>query len=206
MFSAARTVVAFGLLFQFAGLFKLLVVARYFGAGPILDAYYLGMVLPSFLIGLSTALLQTGFVPAYVEAQSRKDGATAQRLRSLALTWTALLLAVIAAVLIACQRPILALLWPNIDPEVHAGLVRSFAVMMWIAPLNGSIDAMGLLLNAEGKFTAAAAAPLANVLLSTLVLILCGEKTLEVLIVSLFAGLPLRWACCSWHSDGTISG
>lgn len=189
MFSAARTVVAFGLLFQFAGLFKLLVVARYFGAGPILDAYYLGMVIPSFLIGLSTAFLQTGFVPAYVEARSRKDGETAERLRSLALTWTVLLLAVISAFLMAGERPIVALLWPNINPEVHSGLVLSFAVMIWIAPLNGLIDAIGLLLNAEGKFTAAAAAPLTNVLVSTLVLISCREKTLEVLIGSLFSGL-----------------
>src|SRR5579862_3358855 len=46
MLAAARTVVGFGLILQAAGFGKLLVIANYFGAGPLLDAYYLGLVVP----------------------------------------------------------------------------------------------------------------------------------------------------------------
>src|SRR6185437_13876937 len=82
VFSAARTVVSLGLLYQVSGLGRLLVIARYFGAGPLLDAYYLGQVVPAFLIGLSTALLQTVFVPAYIDAVARNEGSEASEIRN----------------------------------------------------------------------------------------------------------------------------
>ena len=90
--SAARTVVVFGVILQVAGFVKLLVIADYFGAGPLLDAYYLGLVIPTFLAGVSAGILQTGFVPAYVGARARGTDATARTLGNATLTWTTLAL------------------------------------------------------------------------------------------------------------------
>lgn len=192
IFSAARTVVSLGLLYQVAGLARLLVIARYFGAGPLLDAYYLGQVVPAFLIGLSTALLQTIFIPAYVEALARDDGTEATTIRNGSLTWTALLLGLAAAVIWVGEPLVLDVLWPGIDPAIQSGLRIAFGVLVWTTPLNGLIDAIGLTLNAEGRFTAAASAPLANVIVSVTVLILWPEKGLDALMISLFAGLAAQ--------------
>lgn len=192
MFSAARTVVAFGLVFQVAGLGKLLIIAQYFGAGPVLDAYYLGLVIPTFLAGLAAALMQVGFVPTYIEARASKDDQAAERIRSDALIYTTALLGIAAAIIYAAEGPVVALLWPSIDPTIHMFLWTSFALLIWTTPITGFIDGVALLLNAEGRFVAAAAAPLASLLTSTALIILSPEKTLRVLVWSLFAGLAAQ--------------
>lgn len=189
MFSAARTVVALGLVFQIAGLGKLLIIARYFGAGPVLDAYYLGLVIPTFLAGLSASFLHIGFVPQYIEARAREDNAAAGKIRNDALTLTALALGLAAVIAGIAEKPVMALLWPSIDPVIRANLVASFTILMWTAPINGFIGAVGLLLNAEGRFVAAAGAPLINLIVSTILIILWPEKSIGVLMWSLFAGL-----------------
>src|SRR5580704_14343252 len=97
--SAARTVVIFGLILQVAGFVKLLVIADYFGAGPLLDAYYLGLVIPTFLASVAAGILQTAFVPAYVGARTRGTDATAYTLANATLTWTTLVLATSAGLL-----------------------------------------------------------------------------------------------------------
>lgn len=194
MFSAARTVVAFGLIFQLAGLGKLLIIARYFGAGPVLDAYYLGLVIPTLLAGLAAALLQIGFVPAYIEAKTRKDEQSAARIRNESLTYAALLLVVAAAVISVAARPIMALLWPHMAPGADALLRTSFGLLIWTTPITGLIDGFALLLNAERRFIAAAAAPVTNVTVSAFFIVLSPEKSLHVLMWSLFAGLAAQVA------------
>lgn len=194
IFSAARTVVTLGLVFQIAGLGKLLVIARYFGAGPLLDAYYLGSVVPAFLIGLSTALLQTAFVPAYIDATARSDGSAAAGIRNSSLTWTALLLAFAAAAIWATESVVLRLLWPGIDPAIQSELKVAFPVLIWTTPITGLIDALALTLNAEGRFAAAAGAPVANVAASVAIIVLWPGKSLDALMCSLFAGLAAQGA------------
>lgn len=189
MFSAARTVVTFGIVFQVAGLGKLLIIARYFGAGPVLDAYYLGLVIPTFLVGLSASLLHIGFVPQYIEARARQDNTAAERIRNDALTYTALALGLAAAIIGVAEKPIMALFWPDIDPAMRANLFVAFGMLMWTAPINGFIGGVGLLLNAEGRFVAAAGAPLINLILSAVVIVLWPDKSLGVLMWSLFIGL-----------------
>lgn len=190
--SAARTVVAFGLVFQLAGLGKMLIIAQYFGAGPILDAYYLGLVIPTFLAGLAMALLQIGFVPTYVEAKTRKDERAAERIRSDALIHTVTLLGIAGAIIYVAEGPVVSLLWPGMGPTTHDFLWVSYALLIWTTPITGFIDGAALLLNAEGRFAAAAAAPLANLIVSSAFIVLSAEKSLRVLIWSLFAGLAAQ--------------
>jgi len=189
MFSAARTVVALGLVFQVAGLGKLLVIARYFGAGPVLDAYYLGLVIPTFLAGLAASFLHIGFVPQYIDARARQDNLAADRIRNDALTYTALALALAAVIIGVAEKPVMALFWPGIAPVIRANLVASFTILLWTAPINGFIAGVGLLLNAEGRFVAAAGAPLMNLIVSTVLIVVWPEKSLGALMWSLFAGL-----------------
>ena len=192
MFSAARTVIAFGLIFQLAGFIKLLVVAACFGAGPVLDGYYLGLVIPTFLTGISSALLQAGFVPRYVAANAMKDYATAQLLRSTCLSWTFVILTAIAALLSLGANPVMGLLWGGVDPRIAANLHSSFVLLMWTTPLSGFGQGIALLLNGEGKFGAAAAAPVGNALGGALILLLLRARGLDALIISTYAGLLIQ--------------
>lgn len=192
MLAAARTVVAFGIILQVAGFGKLLVIADYFGAGPLLDAYYLGLVIPAFLSGVSAGILQTALVPAYVRARARGDDAAARTLASVTLSWTAVALGAVAALLTALRSVALPLLSHDTSPDTRAALHSAFALLVWTAPLNAVADAGALLLNAEGRFAAAAGAPLLNVVVGVIVLVAWHGSVIDALVWSLLAGLAAQ--------------
>jgi len=192
MLAAARTVVAFGLILQAAGFCKLLLIADYFGAGPLLDAYYLGLVIPTLLTGVSAGILQTAFVPTYVGTKARGDEASARMLASAMLSWTAVILGAVAALLAALRGVALPLLSLHIGPDTRDALRSAFVLLVWTAPLNALADAGALLLNAEGRFAVAAAAPLLNVFVGAIVLVVWHGGVVDALVWSLFAGLLVQ--------------
>jgi putative peptidoglycan lipid II flippase len=192
MIAAARTVVAFGVVLQIAGFVKLVVIADYFGACAVLDAYYLGLVIPTFLAGVSAGILQTGLVPAYVSARARGDDAIARTLGNVTLTWTAVALGAIAGLLTALRIVAVPLLSHETSPDTRAALQSAFALLVWTTPLAGLADGGALLLNAEGRFGAAASAPLLNAAVGTIVLVACRGRGIDALVWSLLAGLAAQ--------------
>jgi putative peptidoglycan lipid II flippase len=189
---AARTVVVFGVILQLAGFAKVLVIAKYFGTGALLDAYYLGLVIPTFVVSVSTGILQTSLVPAYVSAKACAADESAHTLGNFALTWSLLCLATVAALLILTRGVALSLLASDASPETRAQLRMALVPLMFMAPINGLADCGALLLNAEGKFAAAAGAPLLNVVVGVGVLIACQDLGVYALIWSLLAGLAVQ--------------
>lgn len=192
MLTAARTVVVLGVLLQFAGFAKLLFIADYFGAGAVLDAYYLGLVIPTFVTAVSTGALQTAFVPAYVSAKVRGENATALTLANVTLTWVAVTLVAVSALLIGLRTAAVPLLAQGSSPSTRTALDSAFALLVWSGPLNAVADGGALLLNAEGRFGAAAAAPLANIVIGMLVLVVFRTGDIDVLVWSLLAGLAVQ--------------
>lgn len=192
MLSAARTVIGFGALMQVAGFAKVLMIAAYFGAGPQLDAYYLGLVIPTFIVGVSGGILQTGFMPAYIEAGARGDGVLATQLRNAALTWTLTVLGALALLVTAVPYLALLLVGTGVQSDVNESLRACIVVLMWTAPLNGLADAAALILNAERRFAAAAAAPFANLIVSMLILVLFGGDGIGALVWGLILGLLVQ--------------
>jgi len=61
-----------------------------------------------------------------------------------------------------------------------------------MAPLNGLADGGAMLLNAEGRFAAAASAPLLNVVAGMIVLIALRNRGVDALVWSLLAGLAVQ--------------
>lgn len=192
MLTAARTVVVLAVLLQFAGFAKLLVIADYFGAGAVLDAYYLGLVIPTFLTAVSAGALQTALVPAYVSAKARGEDTRARALANLTLTWVACTLVAVSVLLIALHDLVVPLLARGSSSSTRGALESGFALLVWSGPLNAVADAGALLLNAEGRFGAAAAAPLANVVIGVLVLVVCRTWGIDALAWSLLAGLAVQ--------------
>jgi putative peptidoglycan lipid II flippase len=186
---AARTVVVFGILLQVAGFAKLLVIANYFGTGALLDAYYLALVIPTFAAGVAAGMMQTSFVASYVISKARGDIAGAHRLASFALTWSVLVLAVIALLSTLGRDAAMHLVAAGAKAETRDQLRAVFVPLVWMAPLLGLADCGAMLLNAEGKFTLAACAPLLNALVGTIALLACREAGAYALVWSLMAGL-----------------
>lgn len=187
-------VVLFGLLAQATGFVKLLLVARYFGVGAELDAYYLALTLPALLQGFLSGALQTSFVPVYVGLRHRGDTDGAAALAG-AVGWRLMALLVGCSVLLsAASAPLMTGVAGGAGPAVAAAASAAFTVLAYTTLANGLIDYGSLLLNAHGRYVAAALGPVVNALLSTAILVLWPQWGLDNLVWGLMVGLIAQLA------------
>jgi putative peptidoglycan lipid II flippase len=174
---------------KLAGAAKVMVTARYFGAGDQLDAFVIAILLPAFFTDIVAGSFGASFVPAFIRVRSDQGDAAA---RMFARTGLALVLSAMLAVsvLLAIGGPwLLPLLGSSFSAEklrITTGLF--WALILWL-PLSACIAVWRAVLNAHNAFALAAAAPLTTPLAA---------------IIFLFAGAN-RWniyALC-W---GTLAG
>ena len=174
---------------KLAGAAKVLVTARYFGAGDQMDAFVIAFLLPAFFTDIVAGSFSASFVPAFIRVRSDQGEAAA---RMFARTGLALVLGAMLAVsvLLAAGGPwVLPLLGSSFSPEklrITTGLF--LALILWL-PMSAGIAVWRAVLNAHNAFALAAAAPLTTPLAA---------------IVFLYAGAA-RWSIYTlcW---GTLAG
>ncbi len=142
-----------------AGGLKTVVIARYFGAAGVLDAYLLAYLPVSFLIDVVSGSMMNALLPAVIDFSERRGRQAALTLYgSVQIRILALLLAV-AAVLAACAGPVLHFLATGFD-AAKIRLTRNLMfAMLPILPLSALNICWRAVLNAEERFTVAAVSP-----------------------------------------------
>jgi putative peptidoglycan lipid II flippase len=160
--SAATTVARLVILVKAASLAKEMLVARKFGARDALDAYYIALLLPGFLGAVVDTSFNAAFIPIYIEAREREDGATANRLFSNIAVFNIAVLALIAMVLAGLQRWLLPILGSGFTPQKLALARPLFFVFLTSMSLTGLAALWRSGLNAHDCFTRMSIAPIAN--------------------------------------------
>jgi putative peptidoglycan lipid II flippase len=160
--SAATTVARLVVLVKAASLAKEMLVARKFGASDALDAYYIALLLPSFVGSVVDTSFNAAFIPIYIEAREREAGATANRLFSNIAVFNIAALALIAAVLAALQRWLLPILGSSFGPQKLALARPLFFVFLTSMSLTGLSVLWRAALNAHECFTRTSIAPIAH--------------------------------------------
>ncbi len=185
MLGAASTVTAFGLLTQLAGFLRILLIAAALGVSREVDAYNLGLILPSVVTTVAIGWLQTAYLGRYVRllTQNADEPAAAYRGRML----TGLLVAMLA-IAIPCSLFPAGLLAPLL-PEAQVALAASvLGGVVWLVVPVAIADFCGLTLNGHGRFALAAVAPLVNAVVAVASLVLFAEIDLPALVISLLLG------------------
>lgn len=145
------------------GFVRDVLLANALGAGPVADAFLAAFRLPNAVRRiLSEGALNAGFVPIYARLRSQESAAAASRFAGEAFSATALALAVVtAAVELGAGLVVLVLAAGTVeDPAVHdlaTVYLRASFPFVTAAALASLVSAF---LNAEGRFAAAAVAPL----------------------------------------------
>ena len=171
----------------YVGLFlRDIILARWFGVGAELDAFFLATTIPMFLVSVLSIPLGTVIIPQFLAAKEQKSAAAAQRLVSkVALAYVAIIL-IAAAALFLSSAPLLELIGANFTAEK---LRLSESLLAWMLPilvLSGLVIMNNSLLNALGRFTVPSAAQIAVPVISILALVLFGGK---YGVVSVVAGM-----------------
>ena len=160
--SAAMAVATLTLVAKLTAAAKDVVVARKFGTGPQVDAYYIAFALPSLILNVVTATIQSSLVPALVQIKDRESKAAAQRLLA---SWLVVLLGsvLIGSVLLAVAAPVVLPLLATGFSAAKLDLTRRLLYMLIPTLLFNGMGA-GLLaaLNASESFTIGALIAVAN--------------------------------------------
>lgn len=151
------------LLSRIFGFVRDVVMAMVLGAGPLTDAFMVAFRLPNhFRAILAEGAFNSAFVPTYAAISEREGEASALQFRSNALSWLVLVNCLLLAIALAATGWLILLLAPGLsDDAATRNLVANLTRITF--PYLGCMSVVvlfGGVLNAHGRFAAAAAAPI----------------------------------------------
>ncbi len=85
--SAAAIVGIFTIMSQIGGFAKELTVAAWFGTGDALDAFLIGLLVPTFAVNIIAGSLSASFLPTFVKVNKEQGTVAAQRILSSVVGW-----------------------------------------------------------------------------------------------------------------------
>jgi putative peptidoglycan lipid II flippase len=173
--SAATTVARLVILVKAASLAKEMLVARKFGAGDVLDAFYIALLLPGFISAVIDTSFNVAFIPIYIEARERQHGATAEHLFSNIAVFNIAVMVLVAVVLAGLQGWLLPILGSRFTPQKLALARPLFFVFLGSMSLTGLAALWRAALNAHDRFTLASIAPIANPIAIVILLLAAGD-------------------------------
>jgi len=135
------------------GFFKEIIVANYFGAGQLVDAFLVAIIIPLSVPRILTLVISLCFIPAYIEAQ-KKCPRDAQNLLNFVLI-TMLLVLLIGMALFYWQAPgIISKLAPGFDKQTLSLSITLLQLTLPILIFFGLFRLFASLLNAHRSFMA----------------------------------------------------
>ena len=147
------------LLSKVGGLVRQLVIAAAFGVGAAYDAYNYAYVLPGFLLILLGGI-NGPFHSAMVSVLSRRPRSESAHILAALNTSVSVLLLLVTAGLVLAADPLITLVGPGLNPELHRIATLQLQVMAPMALLAGLIGLGFGSLNAADEFWIPAISPL----------------------------------------------
>lgn len=189
IFAAASTVAIMTVLVKVTALAKEKIVAYRFGMGDSLDAFYIALVIPTFLVGVFGQSFNAALVPAYVELREAKGPEAAQRLLSSVAVCCVAVLSLVGSGALIFRGDIVSLLGSGFGPDKLALGARLVVPLLVLLPVSGLTTVWRATLTVHDGFAVSSASPI-----SYPVFIMCAILT-----------LPARWGA-SALVYGTVLG
>ncbi len=142
------------------GLAREIIIARQFGTSGEYDAYLAAFRVPDLLFLLiMTGSFGSAFIPVFRNLLDR-DEEGAWRLASAVITWTALITAIAAVIVLIFAEPIVRyLVAPGLSPELQAVSAKMMRILLLSPILLGMGIAAKGILETHSRFTMPALAP-----------------------------------------------
>ena len=156
-------------------LVKEMAVARWFGAADALDAFYVALLLPTYLMTVVGDTFNAAFIPTYIEVREKQGTVAAERLLSSIAAFDLAVLVGAALVLALLHSWLLPLLGSSFGPGKLA-LTGSlfFMLLVWLS-LGGLSSLWRATMNARGHFALTALVPALSPLTILVLLVIAGH-------------------------------
>jgi putative peptidoglycan lipid II flippase len=215
---STQIVVLLGIAVQIAAFLRTTIIAAALGTSPIVDAYNLGLIAPTFISAVIGSWLQLSFIGRYVSLITANEAVLAAAYRSRMLKLV-LSCALFFAVLCFSAPELLMALFIPADQSamiVASAAALKLAGLVLIPVIVG--DYLALVLNCHGHFFAAALAPLINALASVLGMwlwpsldlmalvwtLLIGSLCQILVIIAALAAMPLKFTFKTDAASGEV--
>ena len=169
----ARSAATFGgitMISRVTGYVRDVLCAAFLGAGPLSDAFFLAMRLPSFFNHILTeGAFNSAFIPLFSSALARDGKDAAHRLAQTIFNWITFILIIFVVVMIVFMPQALDVIAPGFKatPEHYDRVVTLARIMFPFTAFTIFVAFMGCILNVFDKFAAVAFTPiLMNILMS----------------------------------------
>jgi len=164
VFRAIATVGGWTMVSRILGFCRDILIAAYLGAGPMADAFFVALKLPNLFRRLfGEGAFNAAFVPAFATALTRQGPAVARQLAERLATLMAMWLSLLCGLGIVFMPQVLAVLAPGFSGRGAGQMALAVELTRIVFPYLVFICLTALVsgvLNAMGRFTAAAAAPI----------------------------------------------
>lgn len=150
------------LLSRLVGLFRDRILAHYFGAGSVLDAYYAAFKIPDMVYNLLiVGALTAGFIPVFTKLfYQGEEKSPAWKLANNIINLSGVILAVLCALGIALAHYIVPLIAPGFSADNQA-LATTYTRIMFLSPLIlGLSMTLGGILQSLKRFVLYSVAPI----------------------------------------------
>jgi putative peptidoglycan lipid II flippase len=164
------------LIVKLAGTAKSVVAARYFGAGDALDCYLIAFLIPSFLSDVLAGAINPALVPSLIDAAERYGNRSVQAVYGHALYRGTLLLSIAGCVALVCSDALLRVLGSGFSASKLSLAHTLMVAMLPILPLSAIGVVWRSVLNAQGRFIAAAVSPVLTPIVIIAFLAATAEK------------------------------
>jgi putative peptidoglycan lipid II flippase len=177
-----------------AGAAKLIVIARFFGAGDQLDAFLIAFLLPSFAADVVAGSFTPSLVPMLVRVRAASGVGGEKRFAAEALA--------VGICFMLAGTATLALFWPWLlpfigssfsGPKLRVTTVLFYALLSW-PPMSALIAVWRAVLNASHRFALTAIAPIASPIVTVWLLYAFGAGWgAKTLCAGAVGGIALEW-------------
>ena len=172
---ALLSLVSAALLLRAGGMINQIIVSASFGAGAVMDAYFVAAAFPFLLIQLINSALEAAVIPVYNRLRLRESKEALSRLFSTLLNCLLLAALLSTLVLLVFRSQIVLFSAPGLDSLRRNTAVDLAPLLYLLLPLSLVIGLLESLLNAEGQFGWPAYAGLLVPLTTGIVICLCGK-------------------------------
>ena len=171
---------------------KAIIIAKYFGTGPGLDAFFIAIILPVVVSGIVVASIQSSIIPVLIEYKTKGQEEEGYRIFHSSFTLSLLVFILVSLLMILFSGGIISLIAPGFKDERHliaSNLMRIVAPVLFIG---GISDLIGALFNVHKKFAIPAFGGAINVLVSLAYLLLFKSQGVFALAIGLLAGSSVQ--------------
>ncbi len=187
--AAAFTVAAMTTLVKLTSLVKDIMVAHRFGTGEALDAFYVAMLIPTFLMGIFGESFNAALIPIYVEVRGTEGKEAAQRLLSGVAGFSLAVLSAIALLPLVFRERLLLLLGSGFGPQKLAISELLILPLLGLLPLCGLSTLWRAALTVDDGFAVSSLAPIMR----------------PAMIILMVVALSSRWGIYA-VAGGTVLG